>query len=203
MSAARRGRGVVAIAVSVVVHIVVLTALALHAPTLFIPSEPRGPPEPIIPVLLMPKLPPPAAAPGVRPGPIRLHRRQLRFMPRELPVEPLPLPEKPAAPPAPRPAVLRPAPLPQGGAKEELRTVLRRSAVGCANPQAAGLTRAEREACEEQLGKGATGAAFQGLGLPKDKQASLDREAEHKDACRAYREAPGMTLPPGLRNGAC
>lgn len=200
MAPARRGRRIGAIAVSAVVHGVLLTAVALHAPTLFIPPEPRGPPEPIIPVLLMPRLPPPAAAPGAAPGPIRLHRRQLRFMPKELPVAPLPVPEKHEAAPAQAPAVLRPAPLPQGGQKEELRLTLRRSAIGCANPEAAGLSRDEREACNEQIGKGAGAAPFKGLGLPGAKQQALDRAGARKEADRRYREAPppaGMNDPTG------
>lgn len=198
MAAARRGRRIGAIAVSAVVHGVLLTALALHAPTLFVPYEPPGPPEPIIPVLLTPRLPPAATEPGVTPGPIRLHRRRLRFMPRELPVPPLRVPDKPQEAPARRPAVLHPAPLPQGGPKEELRTTLRRSAIGCANPQAAGLTRAEREACEEQLGRGAGAAPFTGLGLGGAQRQVLDRAAARKEAERRYREAPP---PAGLSQG--
>ncbi|MDB5494200.1 MAG: hypothetical protein JWP86_1537, partial [Phenylobacterium sp.] len=88
MTAARRGRRIAAVALSAAVHALVLTALALHAPVLFIPTEPGGPPEPIIPLLLMPRLPPPAPAAGVQPGPIRLHRRQLRAPLPDLPVAP-------------------------------------------------------------------------------------------------------------------
>ena len=87
MPAGKRGRRLAAIAGSAVAHLAVLTVVALHAPTLFIPSEPGGPPEPIIPVLLMPRLPPPAPSTGVKPGPIRLHRRQIRTPAPELPWE--------------------------------------------------------------------------------------------------------------------
>lgn len=199
MPAASRGRRIAAIAVSVAVHVVVLTALALHAPTLFIPNEPGGPPEPIIPVLLMPRLPPPSPSAGVKPGPIRLHRRQLRFMPPVLPVKPLAVPEPPAPAPVQRPAVFRPAPLPEGP-KQQLQATLRRSPIGCANAEAAGLSRDEREACEEQLGKGAESAPFNGLGLGGAKQTALDRAGARKDAERRYKEAPppaGLNDPTG------
>src|SRR5947209_6576895 len=105
MPAAKRGRRIAAVAVSGAVHLLVLAALALHAPTLSIPNEPGGPPEPIIPLLLMPRLPPPVASAGAAPGPIRLHRRQLRPIPPDLPVAPLPVPERP-----PPPAQAGPAP---------------------------------------------------------------------------------------------
>ena len=97
---------------------------------------------------------------------------------------------------------VHPGPLPEGP-KGEVRTALRASPVGCANPDAVGLTRAEREACNEQFGKGAKTAAFPGLGLSREKQAAFDQAAAHKEACRAYRAAPGMTLPPPLREGTC
>ena len=199
MPAAKRGRRIAAVAVSGAVHLLVLTELALHAPTLFIPDEPSGPPEPIIPVLLMPKTPPPSAtAAGVRPGPIRLHRRQLRVIPPDLPVAPLPIPEQPPPPPAaPGPvAPLRPSTLPEGP-RQEIQNSLRRSAIGCANPQAAGLTRSEREACEEQLGRGVREIPYMpaGAGMSAEARSVLGRAAAAKEANRRYREyappAPG------------
>ncbi|RAK55063.1 flagellar biosynthesis protein FlhF [Phenylobacterium soli] len=198
MSAARRGRKIGAIAVSAVIHAVLLTAVALHAPSLFIPHESRGPPEPIIPILLMPRTPPAPRAAGVAPAPIRLHRRQLRYAPKELPVPPLHVPEPKTQPASPAPPVFRPAPLPRGGQKEELRLTLRRSAIGCANPEAAGLSREEREACAEQLGQGAGAAPFRGLGLPAGKQGALERAGARKEAERRYKEAPP---PAGLSQG--
>jgi len=197
MPTARRGRSWAAIAVSAAAHLVVLTALALHAPTLFIPAEPSGPPEPIIPVLLVPRLPPPAAGVGTSPAPIRLHRRQLRTPLPELPVTPLPVPEtKPAPPAPPGPVTVTPAPLAEGP-KEQLRTALRRGPIGCANPQAFQLSREERLACDEQLAGGAAAAAFPGLGLAAAKQGGLDRAGARKEADRRWREAPP---PPGLND---
>jgi len=196
MPAASRGRTIAAIAVSAAVHVPILVALALHAPFLAVSEEPAGPPEPIIPVLLMPRSLPPTTAAGARPGPIRLHRRQLRFLPPELPVAPLPAPEAATPPPraAPGPAATKPAVL-QDAVKPPVQTALRRSAIGCANPQAAGLTRAEREACEEQLGSGSQTALFPGLGLAAGKQATLDKAGARREADRRYREAPP---PPGI-----
>ena len=200
MPTAKRGRRLAAIAGSAAAHVVVLTILALHAPTLFIPSGPGGPPEPIIPVLLMPRLPPPTPSTGVKPGPIRLHRRQLRTPPPELPVKPLPVPEPtPApAPPPPGPVSLRPAPLPEGP-RQDLQATLRRSAIGCANPQAAGLTREEREACEERLGRGIREIPNMpaGAGMSGQARSALGKAAEAKEASRRYRDAPP---PPGLND---
>src|SRR5512143_3871650 len=166
----KRGRTIEAAALSLVFHVIVLAALAVHAPELVIPPESSGPPEPIIPVLLLPKAPPRSEGP---PAPIRLHRRPQRFA----------LTPPRAATPA--PAVVHPAPLPQSP-KGELRATLRASPVGCGNPDAVGLTRAEREYCYAQLGKGAKTAVFPGLGLEAAKQAEFDRAAQRKEACRAY-----------------
>ena len=198
MPSAGRGRTIAAIAVSAAVHVPILVALALHAPFLAIPDEPGGPPEPIIPVLLMPRSLPPTTAPDARPGPIRLHRRQLHTLPQDLPVAPLPAPEAPAPPPvaAPGPVTVRAPPSPEAQ-RPPVQTALRRSAVGCANPHASGLTRAEREVCEEQLGAGAQTALFPGLGLSAGKQTALDKAGARREGDRRYREAPP---PPGIGN---
>jgi hypothetical protein len=201
MPAARRGRRITAVAVSAAVHTLVLTALALHAPVLFIPNEPSGPPEPIIPVLLVPRLPPPAPAAGAQPGPIRLHRRQLRVPPPELPVAPLPAPERPAPPPAVAgPATLTPAPLLPEGPRDELRTALRRGPLGCANAQAFELSRDEREACDELLAKGGRDAPFipPGATLTADKRAVLQAAAGRRDADYKYRHG---NVPVGATKG--
>jgi hypothetical protein len=196
----RRRRDAVAIVVSAGIHLVVLAVLAVQAPRLRIPVEPAGPPLAIIPVLLVPRLPPSAAA--VQPQPLKLHRRLRRFE-TPPPVAPLPAPLAPVSRPAPPgPVAVHPAPLPEGP-RADVRAALRASPVGCANADAVGLTRAERDACNEQLGKGAKTAVFPGLGLARGKQAAFDQAAQHKEACRAYRAAPDMTLPPPLREGLC
>lgn len=194
MPAARRGRVIAAIAVSAATHLVVLTVIALHSPLLKVPPEPSGPPIPIIPVLLAPRTPP--VGPSARPQPIKLHRRPQHF---SAPIPPLPAPSQtpPASPPGPGIVALHPAPLPEGP-KSELRQALRQGPIGCANPDAVGLTKAERQVCDQSLGKGAKTAPFTGLGLAREKALDFDREAARKDADRRYREqqiAPGP-LPP-------
>lgn len=200
MPRARRRRNVVAIALSTGFHLVVLTVLALQAPVLRIPEEPSGPPEPIIPLLLLPRVPPPASS-AAKPEPIRLHRRRQAFA-TPPPIPPLPVPPAIEARPAsPGPVVVHPAPLPEGP-KGDIRAALRASPVGCANPDAVGLNRAERDYCNEVMGKGAKTAPFLGLGLARDKQADFDKTAEHNEACKAYRSTINGAQPP-LRGGAC
>jgi hypothetical protein len=77
----------------------------------------------------------------------------------------------------------------------ELRSALRASPVGCSDPEAAGLTRAERDRCYEQLGRGAKSAPFPGLGLNAAKQSELDRVGARKLEERREKEGP---VPPGV-----
>src|SRR5512138_3542143 len=113
MRPARRRRTIEAVALSVAVHVAVLAALALYVPKLVVFREPGGPPQAIIPVLIMPKAPPKAAEAGAKPAPIRLHRRRQRFALTEPPpVAPLVVPVTPAPKAAPSEAP-RPAPAPQ------------------------------------------------------------------------------------------
>jgi hypothetical protein len=199
METARRRRTIIATAVSAVVHAAVLTVLALQTPMLRIPPQERGPPEAIIPILILPRTPPPAGA-NARPAPIRLHRRPQRNLPKELPVAPLPAPAPaPAAPGPSRPQVpeFHPAPMPEGP-KGDVRTALRRSPVGCGNDQAVGLNRVERELCNESLGKAAKDADFipPGVGMTAAKRALLDQAAAAKEARKAAAERPGG--PPAM-----
>lgn len=185
-----KGRTYNAVALSAAAHVVVLAALALHVPRLKTPEVRSGPPEPIIPVLILPRVPPPEA--GGPPAPIRLHRRVLRHAPADLPVAPLIAPEpeperRPERPAQPAQAVT-PDPLAQN-ARQALRGL-----VGCANP--AQLSREEREKCEEQLARGARQADFPGLGLEDEKGSALARAAARKEADVRYRNAP----PPANRS---
>jgi hypothetical protein len=197
MTRRKGGRRIGAVAFSAAAHVLLLTVLALQTPMLRMAREDTGPPIPVIPVLLTPKTPP--ASTG-RPKPIRLHRRPQRFAAQPPPIPPLPIPPEPARPARPASAV-HPAPLPSTP-KMELRTALRSSPVGCADPDAVGLTRAEREHCYAELGKGAKSAPFPGLGLEAAKQREFDRSAAHKEACRAYRDNP-YAQGPLLRDGPC
>jgi hypothetical protein len=193
----RRRRTIIATAVSAVVHVAVLTVVAIQAPTLPLPPQEHGPPEAIIPILIMPRTPPPPAGSNTKPAPIRLHRRPQRNLPAELPVTPLPVPAPaPSAPAAPsRPlAPIHPAPQPEGP-KGDVKAALRHSPVGCGNTLAVGLSRAERELCDESLGKGAKDAEFipPGMGMTPAKRALLDQAAAAKDAAVRRKEAPLTT----------
>src|SRR4051812_44301564 len=112
MRAAPRSRNGWIVAASLAVHAAILTVLALHAPRLRVPHEASGPPEAVIPVLIMPRPPPPAAAPGARPQPIRLPRRPQRFVPEETPVAPIVAPSVETKAPAPSAAGPRTLTLP-------------------------------------------------------------------------------------------
>lgn len=205
MLTARRRRTTWAIAASTIAHLAVLVVVLLQRPTLPMPEQERGPPEAIIPVLIMPRTPPPAAGRPSPPAPIRLHRRPQRFVPPEVPTAPIapptPTPAPAAAAPSTTPPVLHPAPQPEGP-KGDVRAALRQGAPGCANPDAVGLTKAERDVCNEKFGKGAKTAAFPGLGLNPAKEADFESAAEHKEACRAYRASPNG-VQPALRGGSC
>lgn len=201
MRPANRRKIVNAVALSALVHTGLLAALVLHAPRLHAPEQPSGPPPAIIPVLILPKAPPPPGVSGP-PAPIRLHRRRQRLSPEELPVAPLVTREAPReqAPRAPSdaPATLR---LPQvdDAVAANAQKALRGSVVGCANARALGLSRAEIEECERRLAAGAKDAPFRGLGLDAEKETELGRAAARKDAYTRYRNAPP---PPGVSGGS-
>src|SRR5258708_40038537 len=114
MMTATRRRTTWAVAASIIAHLAVAIVVLLQRPTLPMPEQERGPPEAIIPVLIMPRTPPPAAGRPSPPAPIRLHRRPQRFVPPEVPTAPIaPPPAIPApalAAPSPTPPVLHPAP---------------------------------------------------------------------------------------------
>jgi len=178
-----------AMAVSIAAHAVVLTALALHAPRLVIPHEEAGPPEPIIPILIMPRLPP--AAPGAPPQPIRLHRRHL---PHEAPPPDVPLFVAPRETPTPAPPKPRPQAAPritvQPSPGAQLSAALRSGLVGCANPDLLGPS--ERERCIERLGRGVGQTPELGPAFSPAKRADFDRAAQAK----THDRQPGM--PSGI-----
>lgn len=190
----RRTRGW-AIGASAAAHAVLLAVLALQRPWLAQPAWEGGPPEPIIPVLILPRTPPPTAGRETPTRPIRLHRRPQPFAPS--PVAPLPVPPMPkaatAAPAEPKAVpAFHPAPLPEGP-KGDLKSTLRQSFVGCANALAVGLNKAERDLCDEKLGKGAKDVDFAGLGLAADKQRTLDAAGAKKES--DYRYKYGASTP--------
>jgi hypothetical protein len=191
MRPVRRRRTLSAAAVlSVVVHLGLIAALATYAPRLIVPREPAGPPQAVIPVLIMPRAPPPVAGGPARPTAIRLHRRAQRFAPAESPIPPLVVPEAPAEKTAPAPA---PRAVTAPSTPDPLATNARqalRGVVGCANADALGLSREEREKCNDKLGAGARQAAFPGLGLEPDKAGDLARAGARKEADYRFKRAP-------------
>jgi len=200
MQTASRRRTTWALSGSLLAHVVVLTVLALQKPMLVIPPEQAGPPIPIIPVLLLPKTPPPAAGQKQKPQPIRLHRRPQPFLPPDVTPAPIAPPAPPASAPSPKApvTVFHPAPQPEGP-KGDLRQALRQSDVGCANPLAVGLNKAERDLCDERLGKGAKNAPFYepGLAMSAQKKALMDRAAANREADYKYARTQPLQSAPG------
>lgn len=192
MATGRRRLGATAVVVSIAVHAVVLVLLARHAPTLFVPRELAGPPEPIIPVIIMPRAPPPVPGSGSKPEPIRLHRRQLRPQAEPPPMAPLVLPSKAEAAPPPRPGPAARRATVQPSPAARLGEVLRASSIGCANPST--LSPAERERCDERLGRGAKDAPVIPAPIDPAKRARYD-------AARAAR-ASGGAAPQARAIGA-
>lgn len=189
MPAARPSRKYGIATASLVGHAVLLALLVLHAPRLRMPEMASGPPEAVIPVLIMPRTPPPTAEPGARPAPVRLHRRPQRFVEDDLPVAPLiaPTPTAPADRPTP-PSGPRTSTLPS--AEDALAANARnalRSRLGC---DSATLSRAEREACMDRFAAGGRDAPFTGLGVDRDKAAGLDAAAARRE--RDYRYQRGI-----------
>jgi hypothetical protein len=201
MQTAGRRRTTWAIAASVLAHACVLAADLLQHYALPLPAyHAEGPPEPIIPILLMPRMPPAAAGSAAPSGELRLHRRRLRADDSPLPLAPLPAPAAPARPAEPRPEATAPAPAPQtslaGPPAADLRAALRHGVVGCANGGAS-LTRAEREHCEEQLGRGVAEAPFLPAAIPARIRTYYDAVARAKapDGPLTPQRAPGALGP--------
>lgn len=189
MPAARPSRRYGIVAASVAVHAALLTAVALHAPRLRVPPPESGPPEAVIPILILPRTPPPNAAPGAKPAPIRLHRRPQRFADEALPIAPLiapaetrPAEERAVAAPGPR---LLNLPGQEDAFAANARSALR-SRLNCEDPN---LTRAEREGCLERFGAAGRGAPVLGLGVDRDKAAGLEAAARRKEQDYGYKRS--------------
>ncbi|MBO9711033.1 MAG: hypothetical protein J7521_22770 [Caulobacter sp.] len=112
-----------------------------------------------------PRLPPPAYVPT-------------------LGVAPAPGPPSPVA----RPAQAHPAPLPEGPGGD-LKAALRASSVGCANADAVGLNRREREHCDDVFGAQAKGRTFDAP-LDPAKQREFEAQALRQQALRNYWNSP-------------
>jgi hypothetical protein len=200
MQTVRRRRTSWAVAASVAAHLGVLIAVLSQRPTLRIPVEPGGPPEAIIPLLILPRTPPPVAGQGVRPAPIQLHRRQRRNLPEAPPVGPLVTPTarpmETQTPAAPGPPAGRPSPQPTPPA-DAVRATLR-TTLGCTEARMAGLTQEDRANCLERLGRGAGEAAYLQPAMSAEKRALLDQAGAAKMAQKqaAERAAPSARTAP-------
>ena len=204
MTTAKRRRTTWAIAASAVAHAVVLVMAVTQRPAPpFRIGEAVQPPEQVIHLLLMPRSIPDVVRHAPPTSVIRLHRPPI--VPPEAPAAPIAPPAPPAAAPAPAPrapVALHPSPLPPGP-KEDLRAALRQGFVGCANRQAVGLNRAEREHCDERLGRGAKDTAFAGLGLNPEKLRRFDAASARKEADYRYKHSqiPGAVPDTAARPG--
>ena len=191
MSAVRRRRSIAIAVGSGAVHALVLTLVALHAPQLKVLPSTSGPPQAVIPVLIVPRVPPPHASRSAPAPPIRLHRRPQRFADETLPIAPLIVPESKADRPAPVEAARSTGAQPGTDAlAANVRGALR-SRVQCDSPN---LTRAEREGCLERLGADARNAPFLGLGLERGKAGDLAAAADRRERDFKYMRSAG---PPG------
>lgn len=197
MHKAWRRRTTWAIAGSALAHLAVLVVVLLQRPTLPPPTyEPAGPPQPIIPILLMPRTPPMTAGGVAHPNAVRLHQRPPRNPSAPAPVAPLFIPPpKPAdlptqAAPAARATLTPAAPI---ASPDAVRATLR-TTLGCAEAQAVGLSQSERERCAERLGRGARDTTYLAPALSPAKRAALDQEAATREARKASIDRP---IPPG------
>ena len=202
MQTAARRRTTWAIAASLIAHALVLGVAAVQAPTLFVPQEETGPPEPIIPILLMPRTPPPADGTPA-PSPIRLHQRALRPLPDEQDrPPPVVIPQAPPATPAPPPGPVTTEAVPaEVQQKADVRTALQ-GLIGCRDPDSPGLTPEQRDRCRQRLAVGSKDAPYLGSGASAAKQQLLTAAGAKKEADYKYSRAPLPAPPPNLSSGA-
>lgn len=190
MRPADRQRLTIVLAASGIAHLGVFALLAIDRPRL---EQSQAPPifeVEVVPFLMPPRQDHAAPAQALASRPLR-PRRALR-PDQTSTVAPL------VTPNAPRPGEdvgpgIAPAPM-AAGPPADLRTALRRSAVGCANP--ALLTKVEREACLDKLGAGAKDAPFIAPPIAKDKLRSFEEKTAAQEQMRIYRQTG---IYPGLR----
>jgi hypothetical protein len=184
MAASRRTYSI--FAASMAAHAALAVLVTLNAPTLRTPPRESGPPEPVIPILILPRTPPAAAGAQTPQTPVRLHRRPQRFVLADLPlaplVSPLATPTAPIRPPGPGPRTLN-APDPKDSDLATNARAALRSRLDCDSPA---LTREEREACRRRFAAGAANAPFLGLGVEATKAADLARAALRREQDYAY-----------------
>jgi hypothetical protein len=164
------------VAVSAAIHGLLLSALAIEVTR---PGSHEGSEQAAIQVTLeRPPVEPQAAA---KPSPKRLETRPTPGVtppPRTTPTPPSAQAFAPLAP-----SVDASEKAAMGNLVQALR-----GSVGCSNPDAVGLTQAERDACRHRLRAGLEDAKPLS-GLKAEKQARLDHTARCQDTYRAYKAA--------------
>lgn len=193
----RQWRNAAIFAGSVAAHLLVLAAMGALTPGLRTRPAPEEPA--IEATLVTPRLNP-------RPVPARAEGTTT-------PLSRAPAPRPRAVAPITPPAGVAPLPLPpaqpgsgggapgaKGGAgrdwtvfpsaEGEARRILRTSPFGCANRDAVGLNRREREICDDRYGEGAKSAKPIAAPMDADKRRRFDRQARSQEGFRAYRDAP-------------
>ena len=160
---------IAAVLAACIIHAVLLAALAVGIPW----TQNPGPAEPVIHVTLERPLPQAPAPPKERRAPTKAPPRQT------------PPPSALAAPHI-APAPTGPAPEIDAGEKAAAGDVMRalRATVGCANPDAVGLSPAERAACHKAL-RASLGEVKPMSGLTAEKRARFDREVQCHEAFSA------------------
>ncbi len=200
-TAVRRRRRTVVAALSALGHLALFAVVGLQTPQL---REMILPDQQTVEVQLVPPvLPRQSAAAPAKAQPIQ---------PRPTPAPPkgvvtLPLP--PAEPAAKGGSGIgtgyAPAPLPAAPGAD-LKKALRGFSPGCRMREAVGLTRAERDACDERLGRGSESATFIAPPMDPAKRAAYDAQAAKDEAYRRYKQGnvPSAVSPsaePGMPAG--
>lgn len=181
------------VAASLAAHGLMLALLSLVRPTL--PETRISEPEAIdLQLWTAPRTERETRASRARPAsPSPLQPRQVSPLAPPSPIAPLPLAPAlspgSARPPGGFGVGEHPGPLP-AQARGDLKRALRGSTVGCANRDTVGLTRREREACDEAFGRGAADARFIEPPMDPAKRRAYDAVAARKAAERREREAP-------------
>lgn len=187
VSAARRP-GSLGLAASVLFHLVILTALGLalrQASFSFFPNA--------IQVGLV------RAPAAVSIAPSRPRPRQTPVRSAATPRTPIVAHVAPSAPPIPAPMppiALPPSAPPQTTAQDDVRRALR-ATLGCAHPDAVGLTPEEREACRRNELK--SGPAYAAEPTDPAKAAAFRRADRNARAWRDYRASASVDDYPGGR----
>lgn len=104
-----------------------------------------------------------------------------------------PAPTRPASPAV--AAGPHPEPLPGQARGDAVRQALRGSPVGCGNRDVVGLTRREREACDDAFGRRSVQTADIAAPIDPASRAAWDAAARRKEISRRRKEGPP---PPGI-----